>query len=1114
MADIQDTDKFLVSRSGSSYSVDASELMAEIQDDDLMLVNRAGVSYKVTGLEVKDSLGPKDAPPSMTGATLVGTGASFSGQTYTTTLTDYDPGYPEADQTMLAKVTGALSVAGETSAITGVTTNSILWSAAPIIQGAFFDASSTLTSLFNGSLSNPGFAGASNTTQCTADFTSYNITGTIEIYVSAGGGYTNSWQYNGTYAPNGSGWVTLPDNYLHSLSCGPYAQLAGVRVDGVILLDTDPLEETVLTLTDSTDLDNGLFQPGDEVQGSSAAPAEEMLMGNHSPGSSISNQPTFSSYFDKGDTTTPWNTYNVTFKILPSLASFSSGIGLWYSSDGVTWTRDSSTNVDSPQTLPGGSTHTSDRYFAISTYSATNPPADSAPSCYMEVNSAPTTPVYSIVGTGYTGLPTVVSVDSSVPEMTVSGGTWIIGDTVQNTVARPPELTPITDEIVGYSEIAINAFRIGANSQSSWDTATEESVSAGVSYNMRDNLKIDTGSLGSSYELTLTHDGANSFYFYSTDDPAGTMTTTTPTGENPVILRSADKGGNSISGLGRYIDVYGGGSASGNFTLTGTVGSQNILTLATDKDLANFNAGDDVVQDSGYTPQTSAITQVDQVTIPISGGGIAWSSGIGTEATWADYPDLTTFDFGDNTSYTINSVSNVLNNPAMGIWESDSPNGPWTRLSSVGWNEFPYNQSINKRYVRFSLYGGSQTTNATVSLTNVDVTTTVLTLTDDTDLANFRVGDEVYQNPGDGTSPYALVSDVTGNYDESGIIPEDWSNRNKWLDNINEPGQPQQVGGTQFTVTWANLPNLNKIYFPTYTIGVSGWRSRITGVSGDISESVADLQSLTDEQGTNGLPTLKADYGVYGFTPTKTSGSVTFTGSGALYMYGLDYFDAPPRGTIGSISGNTITLSESSGPWDDSGTKYAIGPATTPATGTVASTDPAANTMTLSASDESGTKRWIVNAGKTVIGPKGPATRFDAYLTWSGNQVTGISITNPGYFQAPPDLELQFTDPAPTGNTWDVELPAGTTIATRVKATNDSGEADSGWTNVVTPRFLLPGDALSETFAETSLRMRTFDNRAEVNEGNVAMQQRSTLASQLVADGYDQADVDLMLPIT
>ena len=42
MADIQDTDLFLVNRNNSTASLPASELMADILDDDLMLVNRGG----------------------------------------------------------------------------------------------------------------------------------------------------------------------------------------------------------------------------------------------------------------------------------------------------------------------------------------------------------------------------------------------------------------------------------------------------------------------------------------------------------------------------------------------------------------------------------------------------------------------------------------------------------------------------------------------------------------------------------------------------------------------------------------------------------------------------------------------------------------------------------------------------------------------------------------------------------------------------------------------------------------------------------------------------------------------------------------------------------------
>lgn len=62
MAEIQDTDTFLVNRSGQSYQVEAKGMREVLLDNDLMLVNRDGVSYKATGLEIKDSLGPQGLP--------------------------------------------------------------------------------------------------------------------------------------------------------------------------------------------------------------------------------------------------------------------------------------------------------------------------------------------------------------------------------------------------------------------------------------------------------------------------------------------------------------------------------------------------------------------------------------------------------------------------------------------------------------------------------------------------------------------------------------------------------------------------------------------------------------------------------------------------------------------------------------------------------------------------------------------------------------------------------------------------------------------------------------------------------------------------------------------
>lgn len=54
---VNNTDTFLVERSGTSYKLQAQNLMATLQDTDLMLVERSGTSYKATGLDIKNSLG-------------------------------------------------------------------------------------------------------------------------------------------------------------------------------------------------------------------------------------------------------------------------------------------------------------------------------------------------------------------------------------------------------------------------------------------------------------------------------------------------------------------------------------------------------------------------------------------------------------------------------------------------------------------------------------------------------------------------------------------------------------------------------------------------------------------------------------------------------------------------------------------------------------------------------------------------------------------------------------------------------------------------------------------------------------------------------------------------
>ena len=61
MADVLETDLFLVERGGQNYQTPGSN-MAELLDDDLMLVERDGTCYKATGQEIKDSLGGGGVP--------------------------------------------------------------------------------------------------------------------------------------------------------------------------------------------------------------------------------------------------------------------------------------------------------------------------------------------------------------------------------------------------------------------------------------------------------------------------------------------------------------------------------------------------------------------------------------------------------------------------------------------------------------------------------------------------------------------------------------------------------------------------------------------------------------------------------------------------------------------------------------------------------------------------------------------------------------------------------------------------------------------------------------------------------------------------------------------
>jgi hypothetical protein len=120
---VQDDDQLLVCRNTTPYTLKSQNVMAELLDDDLMLVCRNGSPYKATGLEIKESIGPQEAPPSLTSVVLTEDspgGDRFDNQSFTSTLSWATKGIPEASLEMKATVTGTLDIAGATDEIVGI----------------------------------------------------------------------------------------------------------------------------------------------------------------------------------------------------------------------------------------------------------------------------------------------------------------------------------------------------------------------------------------------------------------------------------------------------------------------------------------------------------------------------------------------------------------------------------------------------------------------------------------------------------------------------------------------------------------------------------------------------------------------------------------------------------------------------------------------------------------------------------------------------------------------------------------------------------------------------------------------------------------------------------
>ena len=173
------------------------------------------------------------------------------------------------------------------------------------------------------------------------------------------------------------------------------------------------------------------------------------------------------------------------------------------------------------------------------------------------------------------------------------------------------------------------------------------------------------------------------------------------------------------------------------------------------------------------------------------------------------------------------------------------------------------------------------------------------------------------------------------------------------------------------------------------------------------------------------------------FPDTPQSG---INSTGETYVYVAIAKDAmadasvTPAGLFQSTDGNTITLTPQTDGWQANQGKKALGPTTT-ASGTVN----VINSSTMTIADSEGT--WTPNAGKYVVGPEKIVANARQYLKFdSSGNVTDMQsrAQDPPYTTTAtnPSLTLTFPSTFPSGGTPDEELPEGTTLSVGIASEN------------------------------------------------------------------------------
>lgn len=469
-------------------------------------------------------------------------------------------------------------------------------------------------------------------------------------------------------------------------------------------------------------------------------------------------------------------------------------------------------------------------------------------------------------------------------------------------------------------------------------------------------------------------------------------------------------------------------------------------------------------------PQNGVELWVQQVSPPSSwnyGYGLLWAENsngrfIGTIKVYG-HPEGEAYRLGDGLSSSIGTGVLKFSPRAYNLRWIEASNETWSLDFYVLDSEIPpVSSTINRPSIVFPVSGsGELVTPRSDAITGYNNSIPLLIFASDKDLKVFKPQDTIEQDSGHTptTSPVTKVESISTTYSccflQTGNIIA---------------GTPENIYDGSFTPTSTNnkiITNggeglLETLFDPPIMVESSlqiiGYITSSSPVYCVVNGQIIRSNELTDDGGgflTLPFTGLLTSVGV-GIDPSN--GGFANVYWSAVYVDGTRLVDGAPitkltltddtdllnfrigdpvnngaqiKGIKDVALGAPFELTVDGGSFNIS--DVVTGPATTPATGAIASVDPINKNIVLMVSDQTFPKRWIVNQGKTVIGQErmSPNDPPDAQ---------GLTIRSSAFASTPPNSLTQ------TSSDWQITLQGDTGYQTPIDTSTATSVNLQTWT--------------------------------------------------------------------